>query len=123
MALLLHITARATWEDALANGRYEGDTLATEGFIHCSTPEQVVRVADARFRGRKGLVLLAMDSEKVQPEIRYEPAEQGELFPHIYGPLDADAVVKVVAFEPGPDGSFTLPVDISATSETTSRKP
>ncbi len=119
MTLLLHITPRATWEDALASGRYEGDTLATEGFIHCSTQQQVVRVADARFRGRTGLVLLCIDPQKVQPEIRYEPAEQGELFPHIYGPLNADAVVRVEAFEPGPDGRFTLPPDIGATSETT----
>lgn len=107
---LLHITTRAAWEGARAEGFYTTPTLAAEGFIHCSEPRQVVRVANERFRGQRGLVLLEIDPSRVGPEIRYENTEGGEeLFPHIYGPLNLDAVARVLAFEPGEGGTFALP--------------
>ncbi len=113
MTLILHITTREQWEQAALIGAYRGDTLDTEGFIHCSTPEQVVPVANSLFRGQHGLVLLCIDPERVQAEIRYEtPApDNEEAYPHIYGPLDVDAVVRVAVFEPDADGTFALPED------------
>lgn len=108
--IILHITHGKEWEQALAGGTYYGDTLASEGFIHCSTPQQVVRVANALYAGRKGLVLLCIDPDCVGSEIRYEaPPGTNETFPHIYGPLKIEAVVQIVGFEPGPDGRFALP--------------
>lgn len=81
-----------------------------EGFIHCSTSDQVVQVANARFRGQSGLVLLFIDTDKVAAEIIYENLEGGQqLFPHIYGELNADAVTQVAEFIPGQDGFFILP--------------
>lgn len=110
MSIIFHITARETWERAAPGGTYRPEAFPAEGFIHCSTPAQVVRVADARFRGRGGLVLLAIDTGRVGPEIVYENLEGGpELFPHIYGGLNADAVAEVLEFEPGADGYFSLP--------------
>lgn len=109
MPLIFHITTPEAWKEALEVGAYHGDTLATEGFIHCSTAGQVVRVANARFQGREDLALLCIVTERLAAELRYEPAEAGEMFPHIYGPLDVDAVVDVVDFPPGPDGQFVLP--------------
>lgn len=109
---IFHITQRAAWLDAQRDGHYRGDTLDTEGFIHCSTREQVVWVANQRFRKEDGLVLLVIDIGKVGPAIRYESAEAGELFPHIYGPLNSDAVTDVVTFAPGQDGMFTLPAEV-----------
>ena len=108
---IFHITTRAQWEQARAAGTYRGDTLDTEGFIHCSTAAQVVGVANALFRGRQDLVLLRIDSTRVQPEIRYEPpdASERQRFPHIHGPLNADAVTEALPFAPEPDGSFRLP--------------
>ena len=110
MSIIFHITTREAWERALPTGSYRPEAFAGEGFIHCSTPAQVVRVADARFRGRRGMVLLAIDTDRVAAEIVYENLEGGaELFPHIYGGLNADAVTEVLEFEPGADGYFTLP--------------
>ncbi|HEY9283865.1 MAG TPA: DUF952 domain-containing protein [Pyrinomonadaceae bacterium] len=110
MATIFHIAAREAWERAEAESSYRPEAFAAEGFIHCSTREQVVRVADARFRGQRGLVLLCIDTERVGPEIVYENLEGGpELFPHIYGGLNADAVVEVLDFEPGADGYFSFP--------------
>jgi uncharacterized protein (DUF952 family) len=84
---------------------YEAD-----GFIHLSTREQVVRVANARFAGARDLVLLCVAVDRLGAPLRYEIGDPGsaELFPHLYGPLTADAVVEVLPFVEGPDG-FSLP--------------
>ena len=94
-------------------GLYRGDTLDSQGFIHSSTPDQIIRVANRLFRGNRGMVLLCIDSEKVREEIRYEDAGEGDRFPHIYGPLNTDAVVRVLEFEPSEDGTFKLPREIA----------
>jgi uncharacterized protein (DUF952 family) len=82
--VILHITKREQWEQAKVLGVYRGDTLDSQGFIHCSTPQQIVRVANALFHGQKGLALLCIDSDKVKAEIRYEGAEGKEQYPHIW---------------------------------------
>jgi uncharacterized protein (DUF952 family) len=109
MTLILHITRREEWEKAKLAGFYRADSLDSEGFIHCSTLTQVIKVANFRFRSQGDLVILCIDYQKVKPDIRYEAAEEGELFPHIYGALNVDAVLKVVEFAPGEDGFFKLP--------------
>ena len=107
MNSIFHLTPAAAWADAQRAGTYTADTLATEGFIHCSLARQVVWVANARFRGRQGFVLLRIDPDKLQAPLRYENLEGGaDLFPHIYGPLNLDAVVEVTPFEPDASGSF-----------------
>ncbi len=107
MAIIHHITTRADWETARAVGRYRGDTLETEGFIHCSTREQVAGVAESRFAHRTGLVLLCIDEALVSVPIRYENLEGGDTpYPHLYGPLDLAAVVSVLDYAPGDDGRF-----------------
>ncbi len=110
MTPILHCTTRAAWDAAVAQGSYAADSLAQEGFIHLSTPAQILAVADARFRGQGGLVLLCVDAERLIPELRYENLEGGTLlFPHVYGPINLDAVRQVVAFPPEADGSFRMP--------------
>lgn len=107
--LIYHITSRDGWQQAQAAGAYRGDTLATEGFIHTSTGAQVARTANRFYHGRAGLVLLAIDPARLSAELRYEAASDGELFPHIYGPLNLDAVTAVGDFLPAPDGTFSFP--------------
>ena len=107
MTIILHITRREEWEKAKVSGFYRGDTLDSEGFIHCSTRTQVIKVANFRFRSQGDLVVLCIDSLYVEAEIRYEGVE--DLFPHVYGVLNVDAVVKVVEFVCGEDGFFELP--------------
>jgi uncharacterized protein (DUF952 family) len=108
--MILHITAREEWEAARSLGEYRADTLPVEGFIHCSTLAQVLIPANERYRGRADLVLLVIDPARLAAELVYEDCyETGVAFPHLYGPLNLDAVVRVVPFPPGPDGNFTLP--------------
>jgi uncharacterized protein (DUF952 family) len=106
---ILHITTRDEWEAARAAGEYRADTLAAEGFIHASTREQVLGVAAARFHGTPDLMLLVIDPARLRSELRWEVSEPDlPPFPHVYGPVNADAVVDVVAFPEGPEG-FALP--------------
>jgi len=114
MPTILHITRRTDWEAALASGSYAPDSLRTQGFIHCSTPEQVIPVANFLFKGRKGLVLLCIETAKVEEEIRYENLEGGtKLFPHVYGALGIEAVVSIFDFPPKDNGAFELPQDVT----------
>ena len=110
MAILLHIAEKGAWIAAQESGQYRPKSLAAEGFIHCSLPEQVVSVADTFYRGQTGLVLLVIDPARVPAEIRFEECKQsGQEFPHIYGSLPVAAVDRVLEFEPGPDSRFTWP--------------
>jgi uncharacterized protein (DUF952 family) len=114
---ILHITSRPEWTSAERRGLFAASSLMKEGFIHCSTAEQVVPVANSLYRGQKGLVLLVVDETKLKPEVRWEaPAEapagggsSSDLFPHIYGPLNVDAIVNVLDFPPDASGNFVLP--------------
>lgn len=104
MALIYHLTSAADWEEARRLGEYRlstlGMTLDQVGFIHCSQAGQVARVAERYYRGQTGLVLLTIDEDLVRPEVRYEAVpDSGERFPHVYGPLNTDAVVAVEPFE------------------------
>lgn len=113
--MLYHITSKTAWEQAQKVGTYRADSLETEGFIHCSRLTQVLWVADAFYRGQTGLVLLCIDPERVSTEIRYETVEGVPIendFPHLYGALNLDAVVRMVNFEPDAQGRFHLPSGI-----------
>lgn len=115
MPIIYHITRKTDWDTALVSGAYTADSLATEGFIHCSTAQQVIATANRVFKGRSELVLLCVDTAKVKVEIRYENLEGGkDLFPHIYGALEIAAVAAVHDFPPRGNGSFDLPPALKA---------
>lgn len=92
-------------------GVYRTPTLEDEGFIHFSEPSRVARAADFLYRGRTDLVLLCVDPDRLTAELRYEALTTDAPFPHLYGPLNLEAVVRVVPFPPLPDGTFQLPAE------------
>jgi uncharacterized protein (DUF952 family) len=106
---ILHLTERSLWEAARARGRYElstrGRTLQEEGFIHCSTRAQLPRVAAflyGSYDGPDDLVVLVVDPERLDAELKYEAPEPGaEEFPHVYGPIPVEAVVDVEVWRAG----------------------
>ena len=110
---IVHFCPRPAWEAARATGSYAADTLAAQGFIHCSTPEQVHVPASALARGRTDLVLLEIDEARLTAPLVWEagdpPDPGGALFPHVYGPIPVDAVIAVRDYPPCPDGTFPAP--------------
>ncbi len=79
------------------------------GFIHCSFADQVRRTADLFYRGRSDVVLLVIDPARLDAEVRVENLDGGEgLFPHLYGPLPIDAVVRVDPVAAGEDGELDV---------------
>ena len=93
----------------MTNGCLRVPSLKTQGFIHCSLAEQVLQVANGILPGRDDLVLLEIEEGKVIPKIIYENLEGGDkLFPHIYGPLNEDAIIAIHPFEWG-TGTYVFP--------------
>lgn len=105
MDVIMHICPENDWEAARAAGNYKADSLETEGFIHCSRPEQVLDVANRYYGGRTDLLLLWIDPIRLAPEVRWEPSED-DIYPHLYGPLNLAAVTQVSVFRPDADGHF-----------------
>jgi uncharacterized protein (DUF952 family) len=104
---LFHIVTARAWNDAVDGGvSYRAPSLAAEGFIHCSTLEQVEWVANSRFRdSSEPLVLLWIDPVSITADLRWEKSEPSQPpFPHIYGPLNLDAVIDVTPLLQSEDG-------------------
>ena len=116
--MIFHITSRSEWEKAQQRGEYIAPSLQIEGFIHCSTENQVLHVANAFYRGKTDLVLLMVDEAKLKPELKWEapagpPApgiSDSDSFPHVFGPININAVASVLDFGVDPvSGTFSLP--------------
>jgi uncharacterized protein (DUF952 family) len=111
--VLAHLCLEEEWARARNEGeiRAEPDDSSDQpAFIHLSTLEQVHLPANRLFRGRMDLVLLHIDTAALESLLRWEPGVPSDpeamLFPHLYGPLPAGAVIKVTSYRPGPDGDF-----------------
>jgi uncharacterized protein (DUF952 family) len=97
MQPIYHVTTATEWARAQEVGFYEAASLPVEGFIHASADErQVQGVLQRYFAGQKDLVKLTIDPSKLKHELKWELAPSvNEEFPHIYGPLNLDAVIAV----------------------------
>ena len=109
--LIVHIARGREWEQAKRDGEYAPASLASEGFIHLSTSGQVHLPANALYARESGLVLLWVEPDRLNAELRYERPVPGasEAFPHLYGTLNVDAVVAETPLEPWEPGEFRLP--------------
>jgi uncharacterized protein (DUF952 family) len=95
---IYHVTTLKEWEAAKIKNEYTPVNFEQDGFIHCSVEKQIPGVLDRFYKGQTGLVKLKIEKEKVQRPVLFELAEDlDELFPHIYGPLNIDSVVEVIA--------------------------
>lgn len=94
---IYHVTTKQQWAEAQEKGQFDSDTLATEGFIHCSTEPQVAGVLERYYHGQTGLIKLKIEKSKVSRPLIFELAGSiNEVFPHIHGALNLDAVVEVI---------------------------
>lgn len=95
MNRIYHVVSARSWSEFDGKPTYEADSLQTEGFIHLSEQHQVAGVLDRYYRNVPDLLLLHVDPAKLTHELNYEEAPNGELFPHVYGPINKEAVVEV----------------------------
>jgi uncharacterized protein (DUF952 family) len=96
MAIIYHITTKEEWQQAALRGRYEAASLAEEGFIHCSEERQIPGVLKRFYAGKTDLLKLSIDTAKLTSSLYYDWSPSVEdTFPHIYGPINLDAVVAV----------------------------
>jgi uncharacterized protein (DUF952 family) len=98
MSVIYHITFAEEWNKAKQQGYYEHPSLAAEGFIHCSLDNQIEGVLKRYFEGKTGLVKLVIDTEKLTSRYVFDWSRStADTFPHVYGPINVDAVIEVVA--------------------------
>ncbi len=112
MGLIYHLAFNNDWRQAQQAGEYrqstKGRTLEEQGFIHgCAKPAQVDQVANAFYRGDSDLLVLVIDEAKVRSEVRHDSVPGFDTpLPHIYGPLNPDAVIDTVPLRAGTNGQF-----------------
>lgn len=113
MTSIYHMADAQEWQAACRAGTYAGTvTDRKDGFIHFSSADQVRESAAKHRKGIAGLLLLRVDATKLGSVLKWEPARGGQLFPHLYGPLDPALVDSVVALPLGADGLHIFPSGI-----------
>jgi uncharacterized protein (DUF952 family) len=110
MAVVYKITDATLWRDAERAGIFRGSADdRRDGFIHFSTADQVAETAAKHFAGIRDLLLVRVDAGKLGAQLKWEPSRAGDLFPHLYGPLDLAAVIEVEPLPLEPDGEHRFP--------------
>ncbi|WP_246158003.1 DUF952 domain-containing protein [Reyranella soli] len=114
MTTVYKIIAADLWQAAEDNGVFAGAGIdLNDGFIDLSTGAQARRTAQLYFAGQDNLVLVAADGARLGDALKYEPSRDGDLFPHLYGPLPLAAVLSVRRLPLGRDGNHIFPDDVT----------
>ncbi len=104
--MILHCMKKATWEEIKNKDMWGEENLREEGFVHCSTVEYFWRVAP-NFKDMEELVILCIDENKLKAEVRFEDGDNcGRAYPHVYGLINNDAILKVLPFHRDEKGSY-----------------
>ena len=105
MSLIYKILGAAEWAAAKAAGRFDGSAVdLKDGYIHFSTAAQAQETARRHFHGVADLVVLTIETDTLGDALKWEPSRGGDLFPHLYGPLDPALVLAVTPAPLGADG-------------------
>ena len=108
--IIFHVCLNEEWNSAIERGMYSGSSQdKKDGYIHFSASNQVIDSAAKHRAGQKGLVLLTVDGELLEPSLKWEAARGDELFPHLYGDLPINAVLRAEELPLGPDGLHIFP--------------
>ncbi|CAN5626187.1 MAG: DUF952 domain-containing protein [Pyrinomonadaceae bacterium] len=95
--LIYHIVLPAIWENFKNRDFYEAESLESEGFIHCSFAGQLDAVLERYYSGAQHVFILSVNTEKLSSRLVEEPSTNGEIFPHIYGKINRDAIIAIDA--------------------------
>ncbi len=109
---IYHLVRKDVWEMYQKDGLYAPPSLEKEGFIHCSTKEQVLATVNRRFAGVKDLLLLVIDTNNVPFKIVFEDLRgTGEKHPHIYGKLPLTSIQTILPLLSNAGGTFVLSIN------------
>jgi uncharacterized protein (DUF952 family) len=112
MTLIFKISPAEDWAAAAASGSYTGSEHdRRDGFIHFSTAVQLPGTLAKYYDGRAGLLLIALDADALGVALRWEPARDGDLFPHLYGDLPVAAALWTRALTLDATGRHILPAE------------
>lgn len=110
---LFHIFEKARWIATQGSGEYTPDAFEKEGFIHLSSKHQLKATAERYYKGQTGLGVLKVEISKLKAPLKFENLTGGEeLFPHLYGPLNLDAVSQIVFLGLTHGGEILWPEDL-----------
>jgi uncharacterized protein (DUF952 family) len=93
--LIYHIVLPEIWETFKDKRSYEAGSLKTENFIHCSFAAQLEGVLQRYYKDAEEVLILTIDTEKLSSKLVNEPSTNNEIYPHIYGQINREAVVDV----------------------------
>lgn len=111
--LVYKVAPVASYEPARASGRFAGMPIdAQDGFIHLSTAAQLPTTLSLYFRGQAGLLLIAVRTADLGQALHWEPSRGGDLFPHLYAPLDLSAVAWTAPIHVDAEGNSALPPEV-----------
>jgi uncharacterized protein (DUF952 family) len=107
VSVIFHIATGRDWERATSTGTYTTESRHSQSVIGCFSPAQHAAAANQLFAGRTDLILLLIDTDRLESEVRVEQADaHGQPIPCVYGPVNLDAVFEATPYRPGPDGRF-----------------
>ena len=113
--LIYKVLTGEQWAAARAGSLVEAPVDKADGYVHFSTAATLTGTLRKWFRGQEGCVLLAFESEDFATSLRWEKSRNDEFFPHVFGPVMSEAVVKVWQLELGDDDVPQLPFDLAST--------
>lgn len=91
--MIYKILLPSEWDQFRRAGQFDGSPLdSRSGFIHCSSRAQLATTARRFYPEATTLIVVALDDRQLT-DVRWEPAANGEPFPHVYGPLTGATVV------------------------------
>ena len=107
--LIFHVVKKEDWKEYKKDSRYHPESLDTNGFIHCSSGRDIESITNSLYKGEDGVLLIIINTTLVEPEIRYENSGNSNIkYPHIYGPLNMDAVIDKIELASEDDGSYKI---------------
>ena len=108
--LIFNIASKSEWDQKCKNVNYDTSSLQKDGFIHCCTFEQLLHVDNNNLKDiKEDLVVLCIDDECLKSELKWEKNKKnGITFPHLYGPINTNAVIDVIDFNKNEDGEFFI---------------
>ncbi|WP_281556457.1 DUF952 domain-containing protein [Thalassomonas sp. RHCl1] len=101
------LSSKAEYQQAQQSGELVRDSLTEEGFIHASPKHQLTRIANKYYTKTIEPLVMVVDKFRITNEVKWEPATGG-LYPHIYGPLNMDAVIRTVPIALNASGNFEI---------------